>query len=234
MLFNQAQRRQQISGKHKLALGFTVTSFMMHLLYLFWSPKELKGWGNVWLIIEIPIDFASKKAEHFKEAKLLNIVGRGDWLGNAANFKEVCLCCGFDLVSSTIVLTMPQLTMVRASRGHGLKPRWSRELFWLLYPIAKIALITARIVALLDFISTIQYMIHFIYIISFNDVFIWRNWFLIWFGHAHSHYLDVVKKILVLFRYCSFLSTRERSQIITLICETHGEIWKTFANESNP
>ena len=33
----------------------------------------------------------------------------------------------------------------------------------LLYAIAKIATITARIIALLDFVSAVQYMIHFIY-----------------------------------------------------------------------
>ena len=32
-----------------------------------------------------------------------------------------------------------------------------------LYAIAKIAFITARIIASLDFISAVQYMIHFIY-----------------------------------------------------------------------
>ena len=33
------------------------------------------------------------------------------------------------------------------SRGHGFKPRWSPEIFRLLYAIAKIALITAKIIA---------------------------------------------------------------------------------------
>ena len=37
------------------------------------------------------------------------------------------------------------------------------EFFRLLYAIAKIASITARIIALLDFISAVQDMIHFIY-----------------------------------------------------------------------
>ena len=35
--------------------------------------------------------------------------------------------------------------------------------FRLLYAIAKIAFINARIIASLDFISAVQYMIHFIY-----------------------------------------------------------------------
>ena len=38
-------------------------------------------------------------------------------------------------------------------RGHGFKPRWSPEFFRLLYAIAKIALITAKIIASLDWIS---------------------------------------------------------------------------------
>ena len=42
--------------------------------------------------------------------------------------------------------------------------RWSPEIFrLLLYAIAKIAFITARIIASLDFISAVQYMINFIY-----------------------------------------------------------------------
>ena len=51
------------------------------------------------------------------------------------------------------------------SRGQGFKPRWSPEFFRLLYAIAKIAFITAKIIASLDFISAvhiwfISYTIH--------------------------------------------------------------------------
>ena len=42
------------------------------------------------------------------------------------------------------------------------KPRWNPEFFSLLYAIAKIAFITVTIIASLDFISTVQYMIYFI------------------------------------------------------------------------
>ena len=42
------------------------------------------------------------------------------------------------------------------SQGHGFKPRWSPEIFGLLYAIAKIAFITARIIASLDFISAVH------------------------------------------------------------------------------
>ena len=56
-----------------------------------------------------------------------------------------------------------------ASRGHGFKPRGSPEFFRLLYAIAKIALVTVRIIALLDFISAVLYTIHFIFIISFIE-----------------------------------------------------------------
>ena len=53
-------------------------------------------------------------------------------------------------------------------RGHGFKPRWSPEFFRLLYAIAKIAFITATIIASLDFISAVH--IWFIsYIISSLD-----------------------------------------------------------------
>ena len=45
----------------------------------------------------------------------------------------------------------------------GFKPRWSPEFFRLLYAIAKIAFITARIIASLDFIYAAPYMIHLIY-----------------------------------------------------------------------
>ena len=45
----------------------------------------------------------------------------------------------------------------------------SPEFFRLLYVIAKIASMTARIVALLDFISAVQYLIYFI---SFIDSFL--------------------------------------------------------------
>ena len=46
---------------------------------------------------------------------------------------------------------------------NGFKPRWSPEFFRLLYAFAKIASVTARIMASLDFISAVQYVIHFIY-----------------------------------------------------------------------
>ena len=42
------------------------------------------------------------------------------------------------------------------SRGHGFKSRRSPEFFRLLYAIAKIAFITAKIIALLDFISAVH------------------------------------------------------------------------------
>ena len=45
----------------------------------------------------------------------------------------------------------------------GFKPCWSHEFFRLLYAIAKIALISARIIASLDFVSAVHwYMMHFI------------------------------------------------------------------------
>ena len=46
------------------------------------------------------------------------------------------------------------------SRGHGF-PVEVLNFFRLLYAVAKIASITARIIALLDFLSAVQYMIHF-------------------------------------------------------------------------
>ena len=45
---------------------------------------------------------------------------------------------------------------------HGFKPRLSPEFFRLLYAIVKIAFVTAKIIASLDFISAVH-MIHFIY-----------------------------------------------------------------------
>ena len=68
--------------------------------------------------------------------------------------------------------------LVRASlvsRGYGFKPRWSPDFFRLLYAFAKIASITARIIASLDF-SYPAFNIWFIScIISFVDSFITRT-----------------------------------------------------------
>ena len=51
----------------------------------------------------------------------------------------------------------------------------------------------------------------------------------------HSHYLDVMKKVLLLFKCCSFLNTRERSpKYVTLFYEIHSEISKRFSSESYP
>ena len=45
----------------------------------------------------------------------------------------------------------------------GSNPVGSPEFFMVVYAIAEIASITARVIALLDFKSAVQYMIHFIY-----------------------------------------------------------------------
>ena len=58
-----------------------------------------------------------------------------------------------------------------AWRGNGFKPRWRPEFFRPLFAFAKIALLTARSITWLDFKPVVEYMIHFIYIISFI-----KNW----------------------------------------------------------
>ena len=63
-----------------------------------------------------------------------------------------------------------KMSVAPESRGHGFKSRWSPEFFRLLYAIAKIALITAKIIASLDFISTVH--IRFISYIPFHHWFI--------------------------------------------------------------
>ena len=65
-------------------------------------------------------------------------------------------------------------SVATASWGHGYKPRWSPEFFRLLYAIAKIEFITARIIVTHDFTFTVQYMIYLIYIISSSDRLVWR------------------------------------------------------------
>ena len=61
---------------------------------------------------------------------------------------QFLIICGFiaQLVSVT-----------SASRGHGFKPSWSSGSFRFLYAVAKIAVITSRIIALVDFISVVEY-----------------------------------------------------------------------------
>ena len=55
------------------------------------------------------------------------------------------------------------LSVAPASQGHGFKLHFSHEFFKLLYAIARIVFIAARVIASLDLISTVQYKIQFVY-----------------------------------------------------------------------
>ena len=61
-----------------------------------------------------------------------------------------------DVGSWSFVGSNGNYSVAPESRGHGFKPRWSPEFFRLLYAIAKIAFITAKIIASLDFISAVH------------------------------------------------------------------------------
>ena len=49
--------------------------------------------------IELPSNDVIDEPEEDLLEVSFDRVSRGDWLGNAANFKEICLCYGFDLVT---------------------------------------------------------------------------------------------------------------------------------------
>ena len=74
------------------------------------SSCVLKRYPAIYIILCVQLFFFFNKRRKLcfvinvlnsKTIILLNLarVSRGDWLGNAANFKEICLCYGFDLVT---------------------------------------------------------------------------------------------------------------------------------------
>ena len=65
--------------------------------------------------------------------------------------------------SSTGLEPVTSQYQCNALTNWAIKPRWSPEFFRLLCAIAKIAFITARIIASLDFISAVHILIHFMY-----------------------------------------------------------------------
>ena len=68
-------------------------------------------------------------------------------------WNESYMNCGYEIKWSNDLRSIAP-----ESRGHGFKPRWSPEFFRLLYAIAKIALITAKIIASLEIIYEMNHI----------------------------------------------------------------------------
>ena len=110
-----------------------------------WKIQDFNG---VWARdLAIPVRRSNQLSYEATDVGSWSFVGSNVSVGNESTMKWYIwngsyMNCGYEI-----------MCVAPVSRSHGFKPRWSPEFFRLLYAIAKLAFITARIIASLDILA---------------------------------------------------------------------------------